>query len=342
VITVAPIGTDVAHAAQLLRGGDVVGMPTETVYGLAAVAFDERAVVKVFEVKGRPSFDPLIVHLADATQLPRVADLGALAPSERDRVLALAARFWPGPLTLVLPKVAAVPDLVTSGLDTVAVRVPAHPLAQALIQAVGAPLAAPSANPFGYVSPTRAEHVAQQLGHGVPYVLDGGPCDVGVESTILAAPRPGGATAWTVLRDGGLTREALQAALGVGLVDATAAVGRADSPAAPGQLESHYAPRTPLRHGELVELLRGVGSARAHVIAFRAAPAGVSADVLSPSGDLGEAARRLFALMRRADTLGADVILAERVPDEGLGRAINDRLRRASAGGGADTLRHGS
>lgn len=353
VTPAAPIGTDVAHAARLLRAGDVVGMPTETVYGLAAVAFDERAVVKVFEVKGRPTFDPLIVHLVDASQLAQVADLAALEAEVRAQVLTLAARFWPGPLTLVLPKVAAVPDLVTSGLDTVAVRVPAHPMARALIQAVGTPLAAPSANPFGYVSPTRAEHVAQQLGHGVPYVLDGGPCDVGVESTILAAPRGGVpsiervpraglSAAWTVLRDGGLTREALEAALGVALADATAVVGRADSPAAPGQLLSHYAPRTPLRLGALPGLLRDVGSAHVHVIAFREAPAGVSADVLSPAGDLGEAARRLFALMRKADTLGADVILAERVPDEGLGRAINDRLRRASAGGGAGTLRHGS
>jgi L-threonylcarbamoyladenylate synthase len=343
VTLTASIGTDIAHAAELLRGGDVVGMPTETVYGLAAVAFDERAVVKVFEVKGRPSFDPLIVHLASASELARVADLAALTPKDREQVLALAARFWPGPLTLVLPKQAAVPDLVTSGLDTVAVRVPAHPMARALIEAVGAPLAAPSANPFGYVSPTQAEHVAQQLGHGVPYVLDGGACDVGVESTILAAPRVGGATAWTVLRDGGLTREALQEALGLAsLADATAVVGRAESPAAPGQLESHYAPLTPLRHGPLPALLSDAGSARVHVIAFREAPAGVSADVLSPAGDLGEAARRLFALMRRADTLGAELILAERVPNEGLGRAINDRLRRASAGGGADTLRHGS
>ena len=337
----APIGTDIAHAAELLRAGDVVGMPTETVYGLAAVAFDERAVVKVFEVKGRPSFDPLIVHLGSAAELGRVADLTGLDARERERVLLLAAGFWPGPLTLVLPKVAAVPDLVTSGLDTVAVRVPAHPMAQALIQAAGAPLAAPSANPFGYVSPTRPEHVAQQLGHGVPYVLDGGPCDVGVESTILAAPRADTASAWTVLRDGGLSREALEQTLGVTLADATRAVGRAESPAAPGQLESHYAPRTPLRFGALPELVRDAGSARVHVIAFREAPPGLSADVLSPSGDLAEAARRLFALMRRADTLGAELILAERVPDHGLGRAINDRLQRASATEGADTLRHG-
>jgi len=338
---VAPIGTDVAHAAELLRAGEVVGMPTETVYGLAAVAFDERAVVKVFEVKGRPSFDPLIVHLARASELGQVADVALLDTADRARVQTLAARCWPGPLTLVLPKLPVVPDLVTSGLDTVAVRVPAHPMAQALIEAARAPLAAPSANPFGYVSPTRPEHVAQKLGHGVPYVLDGGPCEVGVESTILAAPRAGVSSAWTVLRDGGLSREALSAALGVTLVDGTSAVGRAESPAAPGQLESHYAPRTPLRFGALEPLLRDAGGARVHVIAFREAPVGLSADVLSPSGDLSEAARRLFALMRRADTLGAELILAERVPDEGLGRAINDRLRRASASEGADTLRHG-
>jgi L-threonylcarbamoyladenylate synthase len=318
-------------------------MPTETVYGLAAVAFDEHAVVKVFEVKGRPTFDPLIVHVAGISELAQVADLSRLAPADREQVLDLADRFWPGPLTLVLPKHVAVPGLVTSGLDTVAVRIPAHPIALELIRAVGAPLAAPSANPFGYVSPTRAAHVTEQLGQRVPYVLDGGACDVGVESTILAAPCLDSGATWTVLRDGGVPREALQQALRVGRVgDATTVVGRADRPAAPGQLESHYAPRTPLRFGKLQELLAAAGNARVHVIAFRRAPEGVSADVLSAGGDLREAARRLFALMRRADSLGAELILAERVPDEGLGRAINDRLRRASALERAGTDRHGS
>jgi L-threonylcarbamoyladenylate synthase len=330
-MSTASIGTDIAYAAELIRDGELVGMPTETVYGLAANAFDEDAVLTVFEVKKRPSFDPLIVHVAKAASLREVADLKALTPEVRRQVKQLTARFWPGPLTLVLPKVSALPDLVTSGLDTVAVRVPGHEMARALIVVAGVPLAAPSANPFGYVSPTTAQHVVDQLGDVVPYVLEGGACDVGVESTIVAAPRAGVSDAWTLLRDGGLPREALQDALGAPLVDATAADA---APAAPGQLESHYAPRTPLRVGPLAALLaeaQASPASRVHCVAFREAPAGVPSEVLSPSGDLREAARKLFAALRRADQAGADVLLAEPVPDEGLGRAINDRLRRASA-----------
>src|SRR5690606_7520483 len=190
-----PIGTDVAQAAALLRAGAVVAMPTETVYGLAANAFDEAAVLRIFQVKQRPSFDPLIVHVRDREQLsPLVARL----PREAE---ALMEHFWPGPLTLVLPKTGRVPDLVTSGLDTVAVRMPAHPVAQALLRAVDFPLAAPSANPCGYVSPTSAQHVADQLGGKVPYILDGGPCTVGVESTILGWEQEAGA--WLLYRPGG-------------------------------------------------------------------------------------------------------------------------------------------
>ncbi|MBK7751267.1 MAG: threonylcarbamoyl-AMP synthase [Flavobacteriales bacterium] len=175
----ALIGTDLLEAARLLRAGQVVAIPTETVYGLAANAFDEAAVVRVFETKQRPAFDPLIVHVKDRNQLERVA----VVPAEAEPLI---ARFWPGPLTLVLPKRPEVPDLVTSGLDTVAVRMPAHPLTRQLLALLDFPLAAPSANPFGYVSPTTAQHVADQLGDRIPYILDGGPCDVGVESTIIA------------------------------------------------------------------------------------------------------------------------------------------------------------
>ena len=351
-MSTASIGTDIAYAAELIRDGEFVGMPTETVYGLAANAFDEDAVLTVFEVKERPSFDPLIVHLAKAAALSDVARLGALTPEVRAQVERLTARFWPGPLTLVLPKVAELPDIVTSGLDTVAVRVPGHDMARALIVVAGVPLAAPSANPFGYVSPTTAQHVVDQLGKSVLYVLDGGACDVGVESTIVAPPRAGVSEVWTVLRDGGLPREALEEALGVALVDGTARGDASPRPAAPGQLESHYSPRTPLRVGALAELLAevqasppasradadspksrraGESAPRVHCVAFRQAPPGVPSEVLSPAGDLREAARTLFAALRRADQAGADVILAEPVPNEGLGRAINDRLRRASA-----------
>lgn len=329
-----PTGTDIARAAELIHDGRVVGMPTETVYGLAANAFDEEAVIEIFEVKQRPAFDPLIVHLSGARGLSEVARLNDLSEQVRAQVELLTTRFWPGPLTLVLPKVDDLPDVVTSGLDTVAVRVPAHPMARALIVVAGVPLAAPSANPFGYVSPTTAQHVADQLGSKVPYVLDGGECGVGVESTILAPPRAGVSEAWTVLRDGGLTREVLEEALGVTLVDGTVTDGAPAKPAAPGQLASHYAPRTPLRHGQLDQLVREARAqqpdARLHVIAFRDVPAGLQGEGLAPNGDLRVAARALFAAMRRADQAGADLILAERVPDEGLGRAINDRLRRAS------------
>ena len=217
----AAIGTDLALAADLICDGELVGMPTETVYGLAANAFDEAAVLRVFDVKRRPSFDPLIVHLASAAGLGDVARLDALAPAVRAQVEHLTERFWPGPLTLVLPKVADLPDLVTSGLDTVAVRVPDHEMARALIVVSGVPLAAPSANPFGYISPTTAAHVVAQLGTAVPYVLDGGECGVGVESTIVAPPLPGVSEEWTVLRDGGLPREVLAELLGTTLRDGT-------------------------------------------------------------------------------------------------------------------------
>jgi L-threonylcarbamoyladenylate synthase len=303
------------EAAAVLRRGGLVAFPTETVYGLGADAFNPRAVARVFEVKARPSFDPLIVHLAQA------ADLGRVSPAEDPRVGALAARFWPGPLTLVLPRRPEVPDLVTSGLDTVGVRVPAHPAARALIAAAGTPVAAPSANPFGYVSPTTAAHVAELLGPAVDLVLDGGPCRVGVESTILflAGEPP------TILRPGGVPREALEEALGLPLEVAV----RAARPSAPGQLEKHYATRTPLR------ILPGpAGRApEGHVglLAWRAAGPGgyAAAEVLAPDGSPETAAANLFAALRRLDGAGLDLIVAEPCDEAGLGHAIMDRLRRA-------------
>jgi len=310
----------IAEAAAVLRRGGLVAFPTETVYGLGADAFNPRAVARVFEVKARPSFDPLIVHLA------RAADLARVSPSDDPRVSALAARFWPGPLTLVLPRRPEVPDLVTAGLDTVGVRVPAHPAARALIAAADTPVAAPSANPFGYVSPTTAAHVAELLGLAVDLVLDGGPCTVGVESTILSlAVEPP-----LILRPGGVPREDLEEALGSSLEVA----GPAERPSAPGQLLVHYATRTPLR------LLAGpagpppANPVRAGLLAFGppAAAAGYAAvEVLAPDGSTGTAAANLFAALRRLDGAGLDLIIAEPCAEAGLGHAIMDRLRRASA-----------
>jgi L-threonylcarbamoyladenylate synthase len=280
----------------------------------------------VFAVKARPSFDPLIVHVAGAEDVVRVARVGDASGSRPDpRIASLAERFWPGPLTLILPRQPAVPDLVTAGLDTVGVRVPGHSAARALIRAAGTPIAAPSANPFGYVSPTRAEHVVAQLGGAVDLVLDGGPCRVGLESTILslAADPP------LILRPGGVTREQLEAALGRSLDIA----GPAERPLAPGQLARHYATRTPLRilDGPAGSALSGEG--RVGLLALHAAPNAEryrAVEVLAPDGLLSTAAANLFAALRRLDGAGLDLVLAEPCPEDGLGRAIMDRLRRCA------------
>jgi L-threonylcarbamoyladenylate synthase len=306
------------EAAAVLRRGGLVAFPTETVYGLGADAFNPRAVARIFEVKARPSFDPLIVHLADT------ADLGRVSPTKNARVGALAARFWPGPLTLVLPRSPEVPDLVTSGLDSVGVRVPAHPAAHALIAAAGTPVAAPSANPFGYVSPTTAAHVAELLGRAVDLVLDGGPCRVGVESTILSLT----GESPVILRPGGVPREALEEALGLRLHVAD----RRSRPLAPGQLDKHYATRTPLRilPGKAAQAPDDAG--RVGLLAWRSAAAGgyAATEVLAPDGSPESAAARLFAALRRLDGAGLDLILAEPCDETGLGHAIMDRLRRAA------------
>jgi L-threonylcarbamoyladenylate synthase len=308
----------IARAATLLRRGGLVAFPTETVYGLGASAFDARAVARVFAAKARPSFDPLIVHVSDASELPRVA------VADDPRVARLAAPFWPGPLTLVLPRRPEVPDIVTSGLDTVGVRVPSHPAARALLRAAG-PLAAPSANPFGYVSPTTAAHVAERLGDAVDLVLDGGPCPVGVESTILSlVTEPA-----SLLRPGGVPREDLEAVLGHAL--ALAASG--ERPLAPGQLDAHYATHTPLRvlDGPAATVPPGAGRLGLLALGPSAARGYAAVEVLSPDGSLATAAARLFAALRRLDALSLDAIDAEPCPAEGLGLAILDRLRRGAA-----------
>ncbi|MBX2978522.1 MAG: threonylcarbamoyl-AMP synthase [Flavobacteriales bacterium] len=311
----ATIGSALTHAAQLLRNGHIVAIPTETVYGLAANAFNEAAVLQVFAAKQRPSFDPLIVHIGQRADIHRVVK--ELPPGAE----ALMDAFWPGPLTLVLPKQALVPDLVTSGLDTVAVRMPAHPLALELLRQLEFPLAAPSANPFGYVSPTTAQHVADQLGDRVPYILNGGPCTVGVESTILGWD----VGRWHLYRPGGIALEAIESVIG----RVEPAVKQV-LPVAPGMLESHYAPRKPVHVGNVPALLRRFAGQAVGVIAFRSDHPAHRCEVLSENGDLAEAARHLFAVLRDMDSSDCTVIVAEEFPQEGLGRAINDRLRRAA------------
>jgi L-threonylcarbamoyladenylate synthase len=310
----------VAEAVRVLRRGGLVAFPTETVYGLGADAFDPMAVARVFEVKARPEFDPLIVHV------PREAEVGRVADASDPRVAGLARRFWPGPLTLVLPRRAEVPEIVTAGLDTVAVRVPAHDAALRFLEAAGTPVAAPSANPFGSLSPTTAAHVAERLGETVDLVLDGGPCRVGLESTVLSLVTESP----TILRPGGVPREDLEEALGAP-VPVAGAVSR---PLAPGQLPRHYATRT-----RLVLLSGPAGAAppdrgRAGLLAFRAAPPGgrwAAVEVLAPDGRATTAAASLFAALRRLDDLDLDAIYAEPCDERGVGLAIMDRLRRGAA-----------
>jgi L-threonylcarbamoyladenylate synthase len=310
------IGTDIARAAELLRQGELVGIPTETVYGLAANAFDERGVLRIFQVKNRPSFDPLIVHVRDVEQVNQVA---VDVPAE---AAALMERFWPGPLTLVLAKRERIPGIVTSGLDTVGVRMPAHPLTLELLRELEFPLAAPSANPFGYVSPTTAQHVADQLGGSVPYILDGGPCEVGVESTII-----GWEEGTPVLyRPGGLALERIEEVIG-----SVRPWMKHVLPVAPGMIESHYAPRKPLVVGDARSLLNEHRDRRCAVISFTAHHDAWRCEALAANGDVNGAARKLFHVLRDLDASDAELIIAEVFPNEGLGRAINDRLRRASA-----------
>lgn len=314
----AVIGTDIYKAAELLRAGELVAIPTETVYGLAANAFDGRAALRIFEAKQRPSFDPLIVHCHSLEQAETFLQE---IPEEAKKI---AHAFWPGPLTLLLPKTDRIPDVVTSGLPTVAVRVPRHPLSQKLLEALNFPLAAPSANPFGYISPTTAAHVQEQLGERISYILDGGPCKVGVESTIIGFE--GHKT--IVYRLGGMSVEDLQPYCHeIELMPYSSS-----NPQAPGQLKSHYAPRIPLILGDLTALISQYDKDEVAVLSFRDTYPEVAGQyTLSPAGDLQEAAQNLFRAMRKLDQMPVKVILAEQVPDYGLGRAINDRLSRAAA-----------
>lgn len=308
----------IRKAAALLRAGGVVAFPTETVYGLGADGLDPLACARLFEIKGRPRFDPLILHERSAA---RAMKLFSRIPAPARRLM---ERFWPGPLTLVLPKARAVPDIVTAGLPTVAVRVPADRRALALIKAAGRPLAAPSANSFGRLSPTSAAHVKAQLGNGPDLILDGGRTRIGVESTIITfeGGRP------VLLRPGGLPLEEIEKAAGRKAVPGKAGGKR---PPAPGCLKKHYAPRARLK---LIEPGQKVKAGpRAAYLAFSKKPAGGfrAVRVLSRGGDLREAAAGLFSALHKLESSGAAVIYAERVPARGLGRAIMDRLRRASS-----------
>jgi L-threonylcarbamoyladenylate synthase len=312
-----PSDGTISAAAQALRQGELVIFPTETVYGLGASAIDDRAVALIYAAKGRPQFNPLIVHVADTAAAQDLAHFNA-------RALALAERFWPGPLTLVLPKrqSAGLSLLATAGLDTVALRVPHHPVALALLRAAGVPVVAPSANPSGRVSPTTAAHAAETLFSPVAMVLDGGPCKVGLESTIVGfdGERP------VLLRPGGLSRAAIEAVAGP-----LASPAPHGKPSAPGQLASHYAPRARLRLNAAAPLPHEAFLAFGPDAPATFNPTGNPTLNLSPSGDLTEAAANLFAHLRALDASRAAVIAVMPIPDMGLGEAINDRLARAAA-----------
>ena len=314
------IGKDIDAASVFLNQGEVVGIPTETVYGLAGNALNEDAALKIFSVKNRPHFDPLIVHTYSVVEIEKyVTDIPVKARL-------LMKHFMPGALTLLLKKKNIIPDIITSGLDTVAIRIPNHDLTLQLLKALPFPLAAPSANPFGYISPTTSAHVFDQLQGKIPYILDGGATAVGVESTIVGfeGDEP------VVYRLGGLAVEEIERIIG----PVTLAINAASNPKTPGMLKSHYAPTKQLIFDDAVQLATvKTGNLKTGVISFNHFIEGISRDhqvLLSPAGDLNEAAKNLFAAMRSLDNADIDIIYAERFPDKGLGQAINDRLNRAS------------
>lgn len=316
----AEIGQNIDEAIRVLKNGELVGIPTETVYGLAGNALDPEVVLKIFEVKKRPAFDPLIVHIGNHTALD---ELILKIPA---KAVKLASVFWPGPLTLILPKLKIIPDVVTSGLPTVAIRMPDHPLTLTLLNSLLFPLAAPSANPFGYVSPTTARHVADQLGHKISYILDGGECDIGIESTIIGFEGEDP----VIYRLGGKSVEEIEDTVG----RVRAIQTSSSRPSAPGMLLSHYAPgEKKVFLGQWDEYRKLLNRDETVLIRYREPDPDFPRDrqvILSESGDLREAAKNLFTTLRKLDAPGITYIVAELMPEEGFGRAINDRLRRAA------------
>lgn len=313
------ITTDLHKAAEALKQNNIVAIPTETVYGLAANAFENKAIEKIFSLKKRPFYNPLIVHIKSAEYLNHIAkDIPEIA-------FRLATEFWPGPLTLVLNKRSIVPDIITAGKNTVAVRMPNHPITLELLNSLDFPLAAPSANPFGSISPTTADHVSRYFGENLEVVLDGGECLKGIESTIIGFE---GEQA-VLYRLGSISAEDIERVVGklkFHTIDDSA-------PAAPGMLSRHYAPSTEtLLTQDVKEMVLSHPNKKIGLLIFQENPISqhvAHTEVLSQKGDLNEAARNLYAAMHRLDHLDLDVIIAEKLPEEGLGKAINDRLKRA-------------
>ncbi len=313
------ISADLQAAVDLLNDGECVAIPTETVYGLAANALNAEAVLKIFEIKNRPHFDPLIVHTFSVDEIKKYVE------HIPNWALQLMEKFSPGPITFLLQKKNLIPDLVTSGLNTVAIRIPEHSLTLELLKKLSFPLAAPSANPFGYISPTKALHVKDQLNGKIKYVLDGGDCSVGVESTIIGLEN----NLPTIFRVGGIAVEEIEKVIGKVQVR----LESSSNPHSPGMLLSHYAPRNTLLFDNVDKNLKENFNKKIGIISFFKKYESVEIEKqiqLSPKQNLHEAAKNLFAAMRKLDASNVDIILAERFPESGLGRAINDRLKRAA------------
>lgn len=330
----APTDSAIQRAAELLAGGELIGMPTETVYGLAANAWNERAVARIFEVKQRPPSNPLIVHLPTVERLMEVS--GELTTTQQEQLGALQD-LWPGPFTVVLPKSDRIPSIVSAGRATVAVRIPRHPVALRLLEACRFPLAAPSANPSKYVSPTTAYHVAQSLPQGVPMILDGGECQYGLESTIVNLCE----TPARLLRPGSITAETIASRLNMSVDELCRASSETSATLiAPGMMREHYAPRTPLRFiDELDEALlpQRIGRLAFHPLQPNEVSKYAHVELLSQSGSLDDVATQLFAALRRLDEQNFDMIVVDRCEPTHLGRAVMDRLQRARAASNSKT-----
>ena len=315
----AEIGKNIEKAKSLLDKGKLVGIPTETVYGLAANALDKNAVLGIFEAKNRPKFDPLIIHIADIAEIEKYAYSDAI-------LLKIAEKVWPGPLTLLLKRKDIIPDIVTSGLDQVAIRIPHHPLTLALLKSLDYPLAAPSANPFGYISPTRPEHVYDQLADKIDYILDGGPCEIGLESTIIGMENG----ILKIYRNGGFPIEEIREIYHgkIEMVEQSSS-----DPLAPGMLKKHYSPNKIVRN--IIDFKSGEHAPeKVGFLKFSRKSGEISPEnqfILSANEDLKEASQRLFEGLRYLDNLNIDIIFLENVPNNSLGLAINDRLKRAAA-----------